>query len=845
MAVDINKQRDRAQRFLEKNRFEDAIQVYQSILNEVPGHLDSLQALGDLYTRLGQSDRAATHYGMLFDRFFEGREENKALAIYSRALRGIQQPPERMARYALLLQKQNRAEEAIEQFTLASELLLARGNEEAALDCLERVAQLDPETASRQSAVAGLAERLGKTALASRAYLRAGQLSEGAGEAESALELLARAHQLAPDERSPALLYAQALLRRGDAATAAELLEPFSGEEMDAAFLATQGEALMRSGALDRAGGILERLLPESAGVAAKLFELAAAYMTARQEGQAVALLRRVQRQMVAAQCEGEFGSQLDALVESFPTTIPLAEFWAAAYAEMNRETKYFDALVRLFDLYLAAGNLTGACETLDKLVEIDPYDSRNQRRIESLEGRGDAAYLARIRARLSQVATHAAPSALPVPQSAPSRGDSESAAAGPQALEDLLVQAEIFLQYSLQAKATERLKKIAAQFPGEVEGNERLRRLFQQANWWPEGAAPAPAVPAPESAREPVTDSADTMRDLAKISEISQSLLRLTSPRAILSTAINEMGNYLRANRCLAVIGAPGRPPQMASEFCAPGNEPAPAALLVRLLSHLERAVPDALGGLTLDAASAPVLRELGLETVQAVALADRETQTQAGMTMAGYAAPHAWRPSETYFLQAVGDQLLLGVNHTRLRTLARTLGAADEKTGLLTRSSYQDCLLGETLRAKSQGTTLSLALLQIDRGAELLRQHGEAQLERHMEQLARSLEPTVRHCDLAVKYTSWTIAFILPDTGLAGAQALADKLRRAGSQVRAPWDDGGLTLSVSVAEAVVRPDYDNEDIVTELINRAEAGLDEAEQRGGNTSITSKVPAT
>ncbi len=38
------------------------------------------------------------------------------------------------------------------------------------------------------------------------------------------------------------------------------------------------------------------------------------------------------------------------------------------------------------------------------------------------------------------------------------------------QALEDLIVQTEIFLQYSLQAKALERLQKIASMFPGEEE---------------------------------------------------------------------------------------------------------------------------------------------------------------------------------------------------------------------------------------------------------------------------------------------------------------------------------------------------------------------------------------
>src|SRR5205807_2908786 len=132
--------------------------------------------------------------------------------------------------------------------------------------------------------------------------------------------------------------------------------------------------------------------------------------------------------------------------------------------------------------------------------------------------------------------------------------------------------------------------------------------------------------------------------------------------------------------------------------------------ALLVKLFSQLDRAAPDAMGGLPLHAAAAPVLRDLGLETVLGVALMDRETQSQAGMVVAGYASAHRWRAHETYFLQAVGDQILLGVNHTRLRTRARMEGVAVVKTGLRARSYYHVFLLPEAHRAKYIGIALSL---------------------------------------------------------------------------------------------------------------------------------------
>jgi diguanylate cyclase (GGDEF)-like protein len=248
---------------------------------------------------------------------------------------------------------------------------------------------------------------------------------------------------------------------------------------------------------------------------------------------------------------------------------------------------------------------------------------------------------------------------------------------------------------------------------------------------------------------------------------------------------------------------------------------------------------VPDSLGGFPLDAASAPALKEMGLETVLGVQLTDPETQSAAGMLIAGFAGPHTWKPNETYFLQSIGDQMLLCVHHTRLRSLVRSIAVADEKTGLLARSSYMDCLLQESQRTRKQGVPLALALLEVDRGPELLRQQGEAAFERYMEQLGRTVQAIVRQSDLAVKYTSWALAFILPDTPLAGARTLAEKLKKAAGNVRAPWDDVQVTLSFAIAEAIARQDFDNEDIVTDLINRAESGLEEARKRGGNEIVS------
>ncbi len=849
MSVDIAKQLDRAKRYVEKNRLDDAIEAYQSVLASFPNHLESMQSLGDLYTMQNRPDRAAVYYGILFDRFTAPREEPKALALYTRFLKPQPQPPERVARYALLLQKQNRFEESIEQFMSAALSFELGGKGNEAVECLTRLAQLDSENRDRHIALAKLAERLGNAPAAARGYLRAGQLTTE-NEAES-LDFFARAHKLVPDDRSATLLYAQGLLRSGDAANAAALLTPLAEIERDATFQETYADALMQSGQLDTARAVLEHMTNQGAGSAEKFFSLADAYLHAGQEEKAVDLLGVTKKSMLAARRESEFASAVDKLVESYSNSIRMAAFSSAMYSELNRETKYFDALGHLFDLYVANGLFSEACESLDRLVDIDPYDSRNQARMDALQGKADEASLTRLRTRLTSAATHGAQSIpLGVSQDNSPGGNAQTSRANPeevrseQTLEDLMVQAEIFVQYSLQFKAIERLQRIMELFPGEEISNERLRSLFEAAHWWPQGSQhqaqvenPQPVTEEPEA--RPGAYAPETLRDLAKISEINQNVFRQPSPRAMLSVAVNEVGNYLRATRCIAVVGTPGQPPQMASEYCSSSIEGSSGAQIVRLISQLERGAPDALGGLTLDAATGPALKDMGLEATLGVQLSDPETQSPTGMLIAGFAAPHTWKPNETYFLQSIGDQMLLCLHHTRLRSLVRTLAVADEKTGLLARSSYIDCLLHESQRARTQGVPLALALLQVDGGPELARQQGEAVFERYMEQLGKTVQAIIRQTDLAVKYTSWALAFVLPDTPLSGARVLAGKLKKAAGGLRPTWGDAQLTTSLAVAEAIVRHEYDSEDIVTDLINRAEAGLEEARKQGGNEIVS------
>src|SRR6202050_628471 len=193
MAQDNSRQLERARRNLEKNKLREAAVEYQAVYDASPTNQEAIQALGDLYMRLSEPARAAQFYGLQLDRLIEVADAVKALALYSRFLRGVPQPPARHLAFAAMLQRANRVGGAVEQLSAAAGRYNQLGKEREALGCLEKIAQLDSESTSSHLAVAELAVKLGQKDLAAKNYLRAGQISQNMNAPEAALESFSQA----------------------------------------------------------------------------------------------------------------------------------------------------------------------------------------------------------------------------------------------------------------------------------------------------------------------------------------------------------------------------------------------------------------------------------------------------------------------------------------------------------------------------------------------------------------------------------------------------------------------------------------------------------------------------
>ena len=191
-------------------------------------------------------------------------------------------------------------------------------------------------------------------------------------------------------------------------------------------------------------------------------------------------------------------------IVDKHGAGIEFLEYMVEVYNASNREHDYCGTLLKLFELYYASGNFIKAADCLDRAAEVDAYEPGHQRRLDMLRGKIDGNHFNAIASRFSSMLK------LEERESdTPETPEGETTV-----LEDLMLQAEIFLQYAMRAKAAERLERIHKLFPREEEKNEKLRELYLSAGFTaqykdvptlPPATKPASAAPVPSTAAAPV----------------------------------------------------------------------------------------------------------------------------------------------------------------------------------------------------------------------------------------------------------------------------------------------------------------------------------------------------
>ncbi len=825
--AEVARQIEKAEKLLQKGKSAEALEIYLQVLTLDPAN-DTVRAMAaDLCLSVQRTADATQLLGELFDHQIQANDATRASLTYKKLARFANPTWHQKLRFGQLLESSNR-KLALETYNNALEDLTKVGSKPDCLIVLRKIVAFDPAEPNLVR-LGELCSELGENKEAASAFFRLGQMAETTGG--NASQWYERAYAEDATDPQIALAYARILLSQDQAGAVIFIVQPFiasgsfSNELRD-----VYAKALLGTNQLVEAEPYIWQQFEENQAMLPDVANLIGLFLDAEQDKEAVALARKLEQLQRRRGERKTFASMMQDIAAKHRPSSELLEFMSELFNASNRETDYCQTLLKLFDLHYGMANYAKAAECLDRAVEVDIYEPGNQKRLESLRGKIDDARFQVIASRFSGMN-----------QSTPEPAKTGETALGASTLQDLMLQAEILVQYGMRGKALERLQRIQELFPHEEEHNQELQRLYLSAGMTPRYADSGPLpvttpAPAPRPA-PPATDHAD-VSSFTKVAEITQKLNRQSTAEAVLATSVKEIGAQWKLSRCIAAMRKPGTAPSAIKEFCGesvPAGDPALLAKLVPALHDLAVkrgpiTVPDAGAAAELKGVKDAVAA-LGIGSLLALPLSDGTQQM--GVLLLIHNAACTWPANDVLVLKTISDQVVIALNNAGLRRLVKNLSVTDEHSGLLKRASYLDLLMGETQRALQQNLPLTVVLMQFGKAAAMVKEFGEEAIDATMQSIGQLLAGNVRQNDLAFRYERTTVALVLGETAEAEALMAMEKLRKLLADVHLPGKEEEIPFNIGIAEAVVKQPFEAVDIVTEVINRAEIALEAAVIQG------------
>lgn len=830
------KRLEKADKYLQKGKLSSALEELRAVLAEDPANDQARQRAADLALSLNLIEEATGYLNDLFDHTAMHGRPSEAVGHYKRLQRLGSVSTDRTFRYAQLIEKSS-PREAVEAFRTSFAALLAEGNRHEALVAIKHIVALEPSPENLRRE-AELAEAMGDHEAASASLFALGKLEESAGR--EALAVYAQAFGL--DRHNPAitLAYGRCLLAADRAEEAVQVLQSQTISAPE--YTDMLAHALLRAKRIGQAEPLVSKLYEHDEKALVLVGDVISAYAHAGQNFDAIRFARAIETKAKARGSARELINLVREISDQNPTDLELLDYLAQLYNSSNREHEYCATLLKLFELHYAQRNFIKAADCLDRASEVDAYEPGHEERLAMLRGKIDASRYSSIQSRLTSVArTTAKPSEQEEPEASDEQAPEKSGE--PTILEDLMLQAEIFLQYSMRSKAVERLERINKLFPREEDQNEKLAQLYVAAGYAPkyDTAKPAPAPAAPEKPTAAAANES-AVDNFARVTEITRNIARQSSVKSVLFATVNDVGRHWNVSRCVAGLVSPGKPPSAAMEYCATGVPKSDVMGLAKLLPGLQAQTVKANGPISFERAQTAaelesvrsVLIGQKIESLLTVPLIDGDEPIGI-IILEQCGGQRAFRNVDEVVLNTIAEQVVLAVNNAKLRSMVKNMGVTDERSGLMRRSSYLDVLLAEVQRNLQQRTPISLLLMNFGSASALVKEVGEDRVEEAMQEIGHTITAHIRQNDIAVRYDLTSIALVLTDTGDKNAFFVLDKLRKALAATHMPGSNGTVSVTTGIAELVMQPKYDPVDIVTEAINRVENALEMARHEGGD----------
>ena len=388
MVLDKAKTLRTAEKYLESGKIAAAIKEYCQIVAVDADDFTTLNMLGDLYTRVGNTAEAIGCFRRIAEHYREQGFGLKAIAMYKKIDRLQPNDIEIATSLADLYAQQDLIVEARAHYLAVVEAHNRAGAAQSALETLRKIADLDPQNTQIRTKLADGYLNQGLKKEAAECFAEAGQALVARGACDEALEVFGRALVLQPDDYETLKGLHAAHSARGTADEAAELIEEaLKSKPDDPDLLALLTNAYFEAEEPEQAEHATALLVAKEPASYLRFTEVARLYVRQGKIAEAVNVVAKIAEQMLAEREHQRLLDLIDELLASDADNVEALRLVARAHWWLRDMDGLKASLERLAEAAQAQGLNEDERYALTQLTRLDPAQEENVARLNELGG--------------------------------------------------------------------------------------------------------------------------------------------------------------------------------------------------------------------------------------------------------------------------------------------------------------------------------------------------------------------------------------------------------------------------------------------------------------------------
>jgi len=462
-----------AEKYVQQGKLTNAISEYEKILKNDPKDLTVTNTVGDLYSRIGESDKATDCFKSVGDAYAGQGFTVKAIAMYKKICK-LKPSLESLLKLAELYTQQGLFNDARAQYLQVAEEFLKAGELDNAVRIFQKILEMDPENSQMRVKLAEVYVRLGKKQDAWQIFSAAAESMRSKGSLSGAEEVLQRMLTLDPGNAHALVMQGKNLLESGDAAGAVAAFQKIPDIDSKPDALRDLLKAYLLTGQLSEAGTLANKLLTVHNDLSA-IANFADALMQAGHYENALQVFDQHAERLLAENSEKVLKSlhQIIGHVRDNPDSL---QKLLDLFNKAGENTHITEVTELLAHASVQAGELSRAGDLYQRLAQLEPQNPLHMQNYQQVASQlGGASGNKLITPEEAVVLIDDLESTAP---SIHQHYSDEVSLAVRSALTD----AELFISYNMPAKALGPLTSVLPMAPEDLRLNQRLAALHTRA---------------------------------------------------------------------------------------------------------------------------------------------------------------------------------------------------------------------------------------------------------------------------------------------------------------------------------------------------------------------------